>query len=221
MIQETANNLTNIIDSGLETYAQELDALFLEKYSVTTQVKDSLLATKSYLLNNSNNLWSDLPIFISSFKVKDQRPAKSIKDKLIRYMSFFTKMLTDDGIARSLVTSRNFSNRNNSSTTDKNYYSETPQIELTNFEEGIKYASNLGKNESTLSSGQAGTSGETVTSKSWDEELKNLRFTFYNDLVDFIVDIPNVLYNYYSLDSRPALEIQKARFDYYKQIFEL
>lgn len=211
------NKMTNLFDN-MSTLATAVDTAFNTKYNASTHVADVLSDIKTDYLTVGSGLWKELEIFMSSFKEEDKRPYRTIQDKLTRYLVFFAKMITDDGLARSLITQRNFANNNHSGSTDKNYYSETPQIELSNFEEGIKYASNLGKNESIMNSSQSGASGETVKSKSWDEELKNLRFAFYNDLVDFIVDLPNTLYNYYALDSRPAMSLIKASYDYRKNL---
>lgn len=221
----TSTGIQYLIDNTITGLGDNLDSAFETKYGTRTNIASLLASINTQYLKptpqvGSPNLWEDLPIYLSSYKVKDSRALSTIKDKLIRYLKFFTKMITDDGITRNLVTSRNFANNNSSTTVDKNLYSETPQIQLDNFENAIKYASNVARNDSNVTGAQSGASGETVTSKSWDEQMKNLRFAFYNDLAEFIADIPNILYNYYSLDSYPVPALVKARRDYYKNLVE-
>ena len=51
--------------------------------------------------------------------------------------------------------------------------------------------------------------------------MKNLRLVFYNDLMDFIAWIPNIIYNYYCLDSRPAPALVKEYYSSLVNSFEL
>ena len=215
MLQEE-NEIATIIDSDIITLGTALDTAFNTKYSVSTKVATALTDVSNDYLKPSNSenargLWEDLPIFLSSYKLKDRRPSIQIKDNLIRYMKFLAKMIADEGLQRKMVVSRNFNNTNTSHNTDKNVYSETPQLELQDFEEAIQYASNVSRNDNEGGSTQAGLSGETATNVNWEESLKNLQFAFYNEIIDYIVAIPSELYNYYSLDSRPITELVKAR----------
>ena len=215
MLQEE-NEITAIIDSDIISLGSALDSAFETKYGTSTKVAIALTDISNDYLKPSNSpnargLWEDLPIYLSSFKLKDRRVCLQIKDNLIRYLKFLLKMTNDEGLQRKMVVSRNFANNNSSSNTDKNVYSETPSIELQDFEEAIKYASNVSRNDNTGSSSQSGASGETATNVNWEEALKNLQFAFYNEIVDYIISIPSELYNYYSLDSRPITELVKAR----------
>ena len=215
ILQEN-NEVSTLIDSGIIALGTELDSAFNTKYSVSTKVATALTdILNDYLLtsnsDNARGLWEDLPIYLSSYKLKDRRASVQIKDNLIRYLKFLIKMTTDEGIQRKMIISRNFSNTNTSRNTDKNVYSETPQLSLQSFEDAIAFASNVSRNDNEGGSTQAGTSGETANNVNWEEALKNLQFAFYNEIVDYIISIPSELYNYYSLDSKPITELIKAR----------
>lgn len=216
----TKNSLGDIIDTPALTLAQTLDQTMLTKFGIVTQTYNALSYIKTaYLINNDACVWKDLPIYLSSFKDGDNRIVYSLKDRLIKYLRFFNKMITDDGLARRMSLSRSFQNDYSDSGTNKNYFSETPQEELDNFETAImKYASNLTKDTSAKSGQQLGTASETSTNVTWDEAMKNLRLVFYNDLMDFVSWIPNIIYNYYCLDSRPYPALVK---EYYKGIIDV
>lgn len=220
------NEIVDVIDSGIIALGTALDSAFNTKYGTSTEVANALSCIKYDYLSLSTSedargLWSDLPIWLSSYKLKDRRPTIKIHDNLIRYLKFLIKMTTDEGIQRKMVVARNFTNNNSSSNTDKNVYSETPQLSLQTFEDAIEYASNVSRNENTGSSSQSGSSGETSTNVNWEEALKNLQFAFYNEIVDYIISIPFELYNYYSLDSRPITELVKARKEALYNLFQL
>lgn len=207
--------ISAIVSSEVLAVAQDVDTAFNTKYGRSTLVKRALEEiSQDYLktvANGGNGLWEDLPIYMSSYKVKDRKICTQIEDNLIRYLRFIQKMVTDEGLTRKMIVNRNFNNTNTSQNTDKNVFSETPQIELQDFEEAIAYASNVSRNENTGGSTQSGLSGETATNVNWEEQLKNIQFAFYNELVEYIVSIPSELYNYYCLDSRPITELVKAR----------
>ena len=220
------NNIETIINSDVLSLGTQLDSAFNTKYGTSTKVSTALTLIKAdYLLNSSaegsNAIWKELPIWLSSYRENDKRPALKIQDNLIRYLRFLIKMTSDEGIQRRMVVARNFANNNSSSNTDKNIYSETPQLSLQTFEDAIAYASNVSRNENSASSSQSGASGETATNVNWEEALKNLQFAFYNEIVDYIISIPSELYNYYSLDSRPITELVKARKEALYNLFDL
>lgn len=220
------NDIVSIIDSDIISLGSSLDSAFNTKYGISTKVATALTDISNDYLKpsdspNARGLWEDLPIYLSSYKLKDRRACIKIKDNLIRYLRFLTKMVTDEGLQRKMVVARNFANNNTSSNTDKNVYSETPQLELQDFEDAIAYASNVSRNENSGSSSQSGASGETATNVNWEESLKNLQFAFYNEIVDYIVSLPSELYNYYSLDSKPITELVKARREALYNLFSL
>ena len=214
----TKNNFGDIIDSDVLSLGTALDGVMISKYALVTQTYDMLSYVKeAYLTVGSNLNWNDLPIWLSSYKEGDKRVVIGLKDRLKKYLRFYQKVITDDGLARQMTIDRSFNNVSADSDTNKNYVSDTPQEELDNFETAIiKYASSLTKDERSRRGNQNGTSNETAKNTSWDEGMKNLRLVFYNDLVEFISSIPNILYNYYCLDSRPYPALAK---EYYKGMF--
>lgn len=227
VINENCQGNEDIGQQGLVDLVNEVDSLFTLTY------KDS---GNDYRLSNlfnrvieqfftkendeKYNIWFNMPIFISSYNFKDRSPFGELVLRLTQYLGFYKKILTDNGLARSVITHREYDNRGNSDGTTKSYNSETPQIELTNFDDAIKFASSLAKNEDLTHSRTYGDSDLTVSSKSWDEEEKNLKYIFYNDLCDFIRKMPQWIYAQYSLDSMPTYDIVKETFNYFKDLYE-
>ena len=154
--------------------------------------------------DEENNIWSDLDIFVSSFKKEDIRIFMELRTRLLQYLGFYKKILSDDGVARKMVTHRTYSGSGSSEGVYKNYYSETPQVNLTNFDDAINYASNLEKNEDGRSTSKEGESDYELKSFNWDEALKNMKMVFYNDLIRYINSIPLLVYNYYALEQYPV-----------------
>lgn len=173
-----------------------------------------------YINQSANEIWKDLPIYISTYKEHDFRIWYLLADSLTRYLAFYLKILTDDGFARRFIYDRSFTNRSNTSQTNKGYNSETPQIALQNFDEAINYASSLNKEEQVASGGQAGTSQDVHTGKTFDEAIKNARLIFFNDLADWIAKIPNMVYKYYALDSMPVTGVIIESREYLRGLFE-
>ena len=91
---------------------------------------------------------------------------------------------------------------------------------MDNFDDAIKYASNLQKNTDHVETSNSGESDLSVSSKSWDEEEKNLKYIFYNDLCDYIRQIPRLIYSKYSLDSMPSIDLVEETFKYFKDMYE-
>lgn len=214
----TQNSLANIIDNDSITLAGALDTAMNTKYSTSSKISTLLTHIKSdYLTASTDGVWYKLPIWLSSYKEKDKRVLYGLNDRLNKYLRFYTKMITDDGLARQMSIDRGFTNASADADTNKRYDAETPTEELDNFESAIiKYASGLSKDQRNRTLNQNGTSYERAKNLSWDEGMKNLRLVFYNDLVEFISSIPNIVYNYYCLDSRPAPDLVKA---YYEGLF--
>lgn len=191
---------------------EECDSLFSEKissdehtYEYTGLFDTYKLVYDSFFDNDTTkNIWKDMDIFLSSFKENDRRIFHEIHMRMIQYLGFYKKILTDDGVARKMVTHRNYSGTGTSSGDYKNYYSETPQIELTNFDDAIKYASTLEKNEDSRDTSKEGESDFELKSFNWDEALKNMKMVFYNDLIRYINSLPLLVYDYYALDEYPV-----------------
>lgn len=169
----------------------------------------------------NNSLWDEMPIYVSSYKFSDKRIINEISVRLLQYIGFYNKILTDDGVAREVVTHRTFASEGDNSGDYKNYESETPQIGLTNFDEAINYASRLEKNEDSRHTEKSGSSDYELKSFNWDEALRNMKLVFYDDLVRYINRIPELIYNYYSTDEIPVGESIKGYFDMLKDLRDI
>lgn len=229
----TENNVGNyaLDQNGLKALIEEVDYLFTKSYRETTGSSDNdKRLTNIYLdiINHytstsetgvNENYWKDMPIYVSSYNYRLKAPFGEVILRLTQYLGFYKKILTDKGLARSVVTHRDYRNAGHSEGTNKNTNSETPQIE-TDFDDIIKYASSLTKNEDETESSTWGDSDLSVESKSWEEEEKNLKLVFYNDLCDYIKRIPQWLYSQYALDCLPAKAIVEETFKYFKELYE-
>ena len=213
---------------ALRTLITEVDALFTSTYNSSEGANDHRLKNlydeiiQRYTTAISNlNYWADMPIYVSSYRFKDKTPFGELLLRLTQYLGFYKKILTDNGLARSVVTHREYSNEGEFDGTNKDVNAETPQMIITDFEDAIKhYASDIKKNTDHTESSTSGESDLTVESKSWEEEEKNLKYIFYNDLCDFIRKIPQWLYSQYALDSMPSFDIVKETFNYFKDMYE-
>ena len=229
LLQE--NNVGDYSINNLSIYRliADVDLLFTQQCLQTTSQEVNFNRLKlifdeitGHFLTNTeeDNYWADMPIFVSSYNFKNKAPFGELLLRLTQYLGFYKKILTDKGLVRSVITHRDYSNSGSSDGNNKNFNSETPQINLTNFDDAIKYASNLTKNEDHSESETSGESDLTVSSKSWDEEEKNLKYIFYNDLCDFLRKIPQWIYSQYALDSMPTIDLVKETFNYFKDIYE-
>lgn len=63
-----------------------------------------------------------------------------------------------------------------------------------------------------------GSSSTSVTGTTWEEGQKNLELVFYNELKEYIARIPEMIYNHYSIDTKPFTELQKDFYDYIKSL---
>lgn len=214
-----------ILDGHVDATAEEIDTLYLNKFGVDSKISaliqymnGSYFATGDDL---SNNPWKDLPIFISSYAENDQRLYYQLSQKINDYLAFYKKIITDDGLALKMTIQRYYASTGSSSNTNKNIESETPSIALDNFDQGIAYASNLSKQTNDSEDSASGNSTDTHTKKTWDEEMKNMRLLFYNELVDYIANLPELIYNHYCLDSTPWWEIVKRSREYIRHAFEM
>ena len=151
------------------------------------------------------------------------------KSNIGKYTGFYYKILTEEGLQRSLSYNKSYSNSGSSSMIDRGINSETPQNSLlydsqdpasdTKFDEAIAtYASNIDKNKSATSSSSEGTSGTTATGVTWEEARKNVLLLFFNELKDFIMSIPERIYAWYSIDTMPFIDLHKEFIDYIKTL---
>lgn len=226
-MQENNTGNYSLTQAGIISLIEEVDLLFSqsvgdENSTNLNRIKNIYTEITSHFTNptEADNYWADMPIFVSSWNWKDKSIFGETILRLTQYLGFYKKILTDKGLARSVVTHREYSNSGESDGTNKNFNSETPRITLDNFDDAIKYASNLAKNVDHTESSTEGESDLGVTSKSWEEEEKNLKYIFYNDLCDYIRKIPHWIYSQYALDTAPQDYIREETFKYFKDMYE-
>lgn len=208
----TSNNFADVITTDVVTVAGQIDTLMNTKFNITTSLATYITYIKTAFLTSveDNNQWGGLNIYVSSYSVGDKRYVYLLNDKLRKYLAFYYKFIYDEGLAKKVTVSREYEDHTDSTNTRDDIHSELPQIELDNFENGIKYASTLDKNTDTLDYDNNGENSELRTETTWDEAMNNLRTMLFNDLIDYINRIPNMLYNHYALDSVPFTETIKA-----------
>ena len=225
----TENNTGNysLTQAGIINLIEDVDLLFSQTVAGDdsanlNRIKNIYTEVTSHFttVTEADNYWADMPIFVSSWAWKDKSIFGETILRLTQYLGFYKKILTDSGLARSVATHREYSNSGESDGNNKLFNSETPNKELTNFDDAIKFASNLSKNVDHTESSTEGESDLTVTSKSWEEEEKNMKYIFYNDLCDYIRNIPAWIYSQYSLDSAPQDYIREETFKYFKDMYE-
>lgn len=208
----TSNNLAGVITTDVVTVAGQIDTLMNTKFNITTSLATYISYIKTAFLTSveDNNQWGGLNIYVSSYSVGDERYVYLLNDKLRKYLAFYYKFINDNGLAKKVTVSRDYEDHSGSSNTTNSIHSETPQIELNNFEDGIKYASSMDKDTGSGTVNTHGENSELKTETTWDEAMNNLRTMLFNDLIDYINRIPNMLYNHYSLDTVPFTETIKA-----------
>lgn len=225
----TQNNVGDyaLSQTGLNNLVDEVDLLFTKQYNPDATSKDGRLSNIyleiiSHFVTNTeeDNYWADMPVWLSSYNFKNKAPFGEVILRLTQYLGFYKKILTDKGLARTVVTHRDYRNMGRSKSENKNINSETPQIQLTEFDDMLQYVSLANKTNDETKSQTKGDSDLSVTSKSFDEEEKNLKLIFYNDLCDYIRRIPHWLYSQYALDSLPATAIVEETFKYFKSLYE-
>lgn len=177
--------------------------------------------TQYFYKSTQTSLWDDMEIYLSSFKENDETILLSLAHKLTEYAGFYYKVLTDKGFAKKITIGRQYQDTSHTEGNNKNYNSETPQIELDNFEDAIKYASNLSKDENENDATRNGYSSISTEGKTFEEAVKNTRFLFFNELVDYIMNIPKIVYSYYALDSLPYPALVKNYMDTIKNCYEI
>ena len=234
--------MTNVIsaldDSDIEDDLEAIDTLVNEYLGEEAHITANYLASLfSYvkddiLTADSDGMWADIPVYISSYKEKDKRLIYLINAKLREYIGFYNKILTDEGVQRHLVYSKEYENDGNSDNIDRGINSNTPQNSNlydsthpesdSKFDQAIAdYASEIDKKKSHSNSHTEGTSGTTVSGTTWDEGKKNIQMIFYNELKDYIFSIPERIYHHYSLETIPAPELVKRMIQHYCEVREM
>lgn len=176
-------------------------------------------------LNKDNTLWADMPIFVSSYVVGetscDKLRAYEVCNKLTQYLAWCLKIMEDDGVAKSIVITRNLQDTGSNSSTSKDSYSETPQLGQVDFDEDmLDYRSNFDKGSTSGSYSRTTNTGVTTKHKSWDEEMKNLRNVYMAEMSEYIRKIPYLIYSAYALDNYPYPELIKGYIENVKALYE-
>ena len=218
----TSNQLGNVIDNDILSVAGQIDTLLHDKFNIVSSLQTFINYVKTaFFTTEGNNQWSGLNIYVSSYSIGDLRYMYLLNDKIKKYLAFYYKFIYDDGLAKKITINRTYEDHAGSTSNNKNIHSELPQIELDNFEDGIKYASTLDKDTNSLSANNHGEGDETRKEVTWDEAMANLRTVLFNELVDYILRVPNMLYNHYALDTMPYMEIIKATFKYFENLSQV
>ena len=212
------------IDELLNSYIEDSSIASLENISTVVEsiIDDS----------GNSSIWKDMNIYVSSWKEYDNRFIYLIQAKLREYLAFYKKILTDEGIQRNLVYSKEYSNSGSASSVERGTDSVTPQNSNLYdsqhpesdalFDEAIaNYASGINKNKGSTTSSSSGSSGTSVTGVTWDEAKKNIQMLFFNELKDYLVSIPERIYSWYSLETIPAPELCKLFLEYREAIWDL
>lgn len=221
-------------EDGMCSLLEEIDTLYIEQfgeteltpYDIPTGFLPTFKYISQYFMNPSRkipevkNVWTGLNIYCSSYVVEDLSPINEVYLRLLQYVGFYKKILTDKGFARRVVTHRDYRNAGHNESTNKNIYSETPQVHLTDFDNIINYVSNATKNEDEGDSNTYGDSDLTVDSKSYEEAEKNLKLIFHSELIEYITSIPHIIYSLYALDSMPVDGIAEEVRNYFKALYE-
>ena len=192
----------------------------------------SELKTVLCLDSLNESMWKDLLIYTSTFKEYDRRFLLLLSQKLLEYLNFYLKILTDSGVQRALVYAKSYENDGNSASVNRGTESVTPQnpnlynadeeTADTMFDQAIAdYASSIDKNKASTSSHSEGESTTNVTGTTWDEQRKNLQMVYNNELCNYLASLPERIYSYYSLDTVPALELTKLFLNHIKESVDL
>lgn len=181
---------------------------------------------------NTNLVWKNLDIVVSSWRENDKRFILLLKNKLREYVLFYKKILTDSGVQRALVYSKEYENDGNAHSTERGTDSATPQnsnlynaVEATAdtlFDQAIaNFASSINKNKASSDSHSEGGSTTNVTGTTWEEGKKNLQLMFYNELKEYIMSLPDRIYSYYSLDTLPAPLLAKKWLEHFEEVKDM
>lgn len=99
---------------------------------------------------------------------------------------------------------------NESNDTTNESRSETGNSSLS----GSQKDSASGSTETT----NEGSSATKVTGTTWEESRKNLDLVFYNELKDYIFRLPELVYSYYSIDTKPFTDLYKDFIQYIESL---
>lgn len=216
----SADDVFDDISEELGAIDEALNGYLSESYSLTPLTSLASYIETNIVTDDSDGMWADMPIWLSSYYEKDKRFILLMQNKLREYISFYKKILTDEGVQRHLVYSKEYENDGNSNNNERGTNSNVPQNSNlydsehpesnAKFDQAIAdYASSINKNKSDTTSHTEGTSGTTISGTTWEEGKKNIQMLFFNELKDYIMTIPERIYSYYALETIPAPDLVK------------
>lgn len=220
---------TTDFQSEIQNIDSAIDELISEDFGETNLENLFSYLETDVITADNGGIWADMDVYTSSWVEKDKRYIYLLANKLREYIAFYKKVLTDEGVQRHLVYSKEYENDGNSNNIDRNINSDVPQnsnlydplapTSNSKFDQAIAdYASSIAKNKADATSHTEGTSGTTVSGTTWDEAKKNIQMMFYNELKDFLYSLPERIYSLYSLDTIPAPELVKKMFEHYHAV---
>lgn len=215
--------------TDLENVDTKLNTSLNYSYSVLKALLGEI--DNNILTSNNTGYWAELDIWLSSFRENDKRFILLLSSKLREYLGFYLKVLTDAGVQRNLIYSKTYTNNGSASSTERGTDSVTPQNSNlydsehpesdSLFDQAIaNYASEINKNKAQSTTSSYGGSTTGVTGVTWDEQKKNLQMLFYNELKDYIMSIPERIYNYYALETIPAPDLFKRMVDNFHEVID-
>lgn len=223
---------TTDFQSQIQDIDSKIDELIDENFGETNLEDLFNYLDTDVITADNDGIWADIDIYTSSWIEKDKRFIYLLANKLREYIAFYKKVLSDEGVQRHLVYSKEYENDGNSNNIDRNINSDVPQNSNlydsehpesnSLFDQAIAdYASSIAKNKADTTSHTQGTSGTTVSGTTWDEAKKNIQMMFYNELKDFIYSLPERIYSLYSLDTIPAPELIKKMREHYHEVWDM
>ena len=85
---------------------------------------------------------------------------------------------------------------------------------------GTSTGSTTDSGSGSSTTANSGNSTTNVTGVTWEEARKNLSLMFFNELKDYIMRIPEMIYSYYSIDTMPFTDLTIEYFGYLHSLFE-
>ena len=124
-----------------------IDTLLNAKLPVSVTGGSGLADMEKYIVDHilvtdeTESIWKDLPIYVSSYKAYDKRFIKLIFNKMREYIDFYYKILTDNGVARRLIYSKDYNNYGRTSSSENASLSKAGS-DTTTYGEGSSVTSN-------------------------------------------------------------------------------
>lgn len=216
LMRNTRTLLTTLVFDSSDSYRKDT---LINVFNETMKLLGYSYPSAS--LNPSLSSWKDLPIWISSYKpfTRNEYVNKVFFD-LMRYINAYSFLLINNGFARSIVRKGALSSSTDSSSKNKDYNSETPQVSSNDEAlDNLEYLSNASKSFNTSTSSVSQNDNVEETSKTWEDEKKNLELVYYNDITNYIMRIPYLIYDYFALDTYPYPDAIERFYENLKVIY--